>query len=312
MRILASSNRLSENIHIRAIIVAKLKFRDIQREVLGANFMERADHAALHQRPEAFDGLGMNRTADVLTARVIHDAMRKLAVQVFVTDPLVGAEQTDFRGDAFADEGFEGCRANIRDHASDYVSFALNRARDDGFTHSARPAVTATALVFVPVFGFAAHESFVNLNHTHELAEIFVREARTDAHAHGPSRAVRAETKHPVNLKGAHALFGREHEVDDPKPVAQGFVGVLEDCAGDVAETVVGARRRTFVAQPIPSPRAVFTDLCIAATGASHALRPAVSYEVGATGVLGGESLFPLSEGHLVYLLFHSPESRHV
>ena len=55
---LASLNRCSENIFIKPIIIAELKFRDVQREIFLADFVERADHTALNQRPEAFDCIG--------------------------------------------------------------------------------------------------------------------------------------------------------------------------------------------------------------------------------------------------------------
>jgi hypothetical protein len=50
-------NRRSENVIVKAVIIAKLKFSDIEREIFCADLMERADYTALEYAPEA-----LNRT----------------------------------------------------------------------------------------------------------------------------------------------------------------------------------------------------------------------------------------------------------
>ena len=57
----ASCYSRPEDIHIFAVVVAELEFRDVQRQVLLADFMEAADDAALKDRPEALDRIGMDR-----------------------------------------------------------------------------------------------------------------------------------------------------------------------------------------------------------------------------------------------------------
>lgn len=47
MSALTSPDRRTEYVGIVPVVVAELKFRDVQREIFGADFMERADHAAL-------------------------------------------------------------------------------------------------------------------------------------------------------------------------------------------------------------------------------------------------------------------------
>src|SRR5664280_430796 len=53
-------NRRSENVAIEAIVIAELKFRDVQRQVFRANFVECTYRSALNKRPEAFDCIGMH------------------------------------------------------------------------------------------------------------------------------------------------------------------------------------------------------------------------------------------------------------
>jgi hypothetical protein len=59
----------SKHIRIEAVVMAELKFRDIQRHIFGAHLVERADHAALKQRPESLDRIGMHRADDILVWR---------------------------------------------------------------------------------------------------------------------------------------------------------------------------------------------------------------------------------------------------
>jgi hypothetical protein len=61
-----------------------------------------------------------------------------------------------------------------------------------------------------------------------QLRESFILHRRADARAHIPSSLVRAGADHPVNLMGAHALLGVEHEEDNAEPFSQQIVGVLE------------------------------------------------------------------------------------
>ncbi len=152
----------------------------------------------------------------------------------------------------------------------------------------------------MPVLGFAANESFVNLNDAHELAEILVAEAGADTMAHVPSGTIRAEAHHAMDLQRAHPLLAGEHEMDDAEPITERLIRVLEYRSGDMREAVVGFRGRAFVAEPIPRHLAVRLHLHVAATGTGDALGPAMSDEIGATGVFVRERLFPLGEGHLM------------
>jgi hypothetical protein len=60
--ILAPLNRSPENVRVIAIIISELKFRDVQRHIFCAHFVERADHAAFEDRPEALNRVGVDRT----------------------------------------------------------------------------------------------------------------------------------------------------------------------------------------------------------------------------------------------------------
>ena len=81
---LATTNNGSENIGVHAVVVAELKFRDVQRKVLVAHLVERADYAALKDAPKTFNRVGVNRTNDIFAAVVTHKSVR-----IFLAKPAV-------------------------------------------------------------------------------------------------------------------------------------------------------------------------------------------------------------------------------
>lgn len=293
-------NRFSEDIRVAAIIVTELKFSDIQWEIFGTDFVESADNAALHQRPEAFDGLRMDRAANVLACAMVNDAVRELFAEVLVADPFVRAEQAHLVRDAFANEAFERRGAHVRDYASDNIALAANRTRYNRLarTDAAGPVTTA-ALVPMPIFGEPADERLIDLDNAHEFAEFLIGQSGAHAVAHMPSGTIRAKAHHAVNLKGGNSFLAGQHEMDDAEPLAKGLIRVLENRAGNVGEAVVGCGRRASIAQPIPFHRSVLFNVHIAATRASDALRPTMPDQICATLIFVRECLFPIGEGHL-------------
>jgi hypothetical protein len=71
MRSSAPLNRRSENVVVKAVVIAELKFGDVQRHVLAAHLVERTDDTALEDRPKALNRLGMNGTNHVLPLRMV-------------------------------------------------------------------------------------------------------------------------------------------------------------------------------------------------------------------------------------------------
>ncbi|MFZ0695048.1 MAG: hypothetical protein WAN51_13055, partial [Alphaproteobacteria bacterium] len=304
---LASPDRLSENVRVQPIVVPELKFRDVERQVFAAHFVEGADHAAFNEGPEAFDCLSMDGTDDILALVVIDGRMRKIFVQIFVAHPLIGAEQTNFCRNGLANK-FGQCRgADILDDASDHIAFALHGTGDDCFTHAASPAAPVSALVLMPVLGFAADKSLIDFDNSHELAEIFVAERGTDAMAHIPSRPVRAEAHHAMNLEGADPLLARQHEVDHAEPVAKRFIGVLENGADEMGEAVTLPLGIALVALPGPRLRGDGEYPDISTTRTGDTLGPPMADKVGTASVLVWKRLFPLSNGHLMNGFFRLP-----
>src|SRR5271166_4186663 len=69
----ASCYHVEENVLVVAIVEAILKFREIERQIFLADVVIGAEHAALEQRPERFDVVGMDFTANILLVLVRHE-----------------------------------------------------------------------------------------------------------------------------------------------------------------------------------------------------------------------------------------------
>jgi hypothetical protein len=109
---LASSDGGPENVRVFPIIITELELGNIERQILLADFVERADPAAFEDGPEAFDGLCVNRTDDILPMNMINRGMGILFVEMLVANPLIGTKQAYFRRDGFMNEFGQCSSAN--------------------------------------------------------------------------------------------------------------------------------------------------------------------------------------------------------
>jgi hypothetical protein len=67
-----SLDRRSEYVRVLPVVIAELEFGDIERHIFSAHLVKCADHAALENRPEAFDGLSVDCTDDILASGMIN------------------------------------------------------------------------------------------------------------------------------------------------------------------------------------------------------------------------------------------------
>ncbi|VTZ48326.1 hypothetical protein MPC4_10276 [Methylocella tundrae] len=301
---LAFPDRLSEDVRVVAVVIAELKLGNIEMHVFTADLVEAADNAALENRPEAFDFLGMYRAYNVLAPRVIDNTMRVLFAKLPVTGPLVGAEQADFVGNGFVHEGFERSGGNIGDNAGDDIALALDRADDWRLARadSTRPAALA-ALVDMLVFRETANEGFINLDNSTQFYNVFDQRS-PDLVAHFPRGFVGTEAHVAHDLKRAHPFLAGQHQVNDAKPLAERLVGVLEDCSREVRKPIAGLWR-ALVALPAPRAARVLMGVLSAAARATNAVRPAARNEIGAASVFVRKHFLELGNAHLVDWLGH-------
>src|SRR5258708_17638827 len=113
-----------EHVAVVAIVVAPLKFIHIEREIFLADFVERADDAALHDGPESLNGVRMNSTDYILILLVHHNAMRPTLVQVVVDFGFVRRNQADSVRHGLFDERLHRAPVGMLDYSRNDVSFA--------------------------------------------------------------------------------------------------------------------------------------------------------------------------------------------
>src|ERR1700731_754162 len=100
-------NCRSEDVRVFAIVVAELKLRDVQRQILAADLVERTDHTALEDRPEALNCVGVDCTDDVLPDAVIDNAMRESGAKALIDVIGVGTDQADLVGNCFPNKSLD-------------------------------------------------------------------------------------------------------------------------------------------------------------------------------------------------------------
>src|SRR5258708_4271451 len=105
---LATSDPFADDVLILPVVVAELELSDVERQVLGADFVERADHASLEDRPEAFNRVGVDRSDHVLALGVVDNLVRKLRVETAIAYPLIRDQQAHLLRNRAAHETLEG------------------------------------------------------------------------------------------------------------------------------------------------------------------------------------------------------------
>jgi hypothetical protein len=278
-----------------------LELCHVKRHIFPAHFVERADDATLENRPEAFDGLSVDRADDILALGVINNAMRLFAVKTLVASPLIRAKQADFVRDRFADERGEGIGTDIRDYPCDHIPLAADGADNWRFAGTdAASSTAAAALIPMSVFGQAADESFIDFDNAAELVNVF-HKSDADAMAHIPSRFQGAETHITPNLASAYSLYTGEHQMNNAVPIAQRLISVFENRARKVGETIC-ASLAAIRAFPVPFPGFEIINPFASATRTADAFRPTLANEVSTTGIFVWKHRLELRDGQLVDL----------
>src|ERR1700733_15215716 len=80
--LLTSAYRRPEDVRVHAVIIAELEFRDVQRQIFPADFVEAADDPAFEDRPEPLNRIRVDRADDVLSRTVIDNRVRELFAKV--------------------------------------------------------------------------------------------------------------------------------------------------------------------------------------------------------------------------------------
>jgi hypothetical protein len=291
----AACYRRLKHIGIEAVVIAELKLRDVQRQIFGRHFVERADHATLEDAPKALNRVRVDRANNVLAAMVVNFLVRQVAKIVAVARPRIRRQEANLVGNRLVDEIEHGLRIDALQHADNHVALPLDGAdqRRLAFGGAMAPLVPMAVLVL------ATNPGVVNLDNA---AKLFLRgdQRGADFMAHGMGRLVATEAHHALNLEGAHSLLARQHQMGDAIPVSEGLFGVLEDRPGQRRKAI--AVFRALAALPVERlvARGVI-QVRIATARAMDAFRPAPRYEVAKAGfvVTDWEPGLKLGGGHL-------------
>jgi hypothetical protein len=301
----ASLDRRSEDVRILPVIVPELELGDIERHIFAAHFVERSYHAALEDRPEAFDSLRVDRTNDILTSRMVNGCVWIILIERIVARILISAEQANSMRHCFANEGGESGGIHIRDYERNNISLAADRTDDWRFAGTNASCSTApAAFIPMPVLGQPANESFINFDDAAKLLDI-LHESGSDLVAHEPSGFVGTEAHVAHNLQGAHPLLAGEHQVDDAIPFAKRLVGILKNGIDQDREPIAGGTARsTLRALPMPFARWQVVYCRIATTRAANALWPTPRLQVRFAGIFVRKHRLKLRDGELMKRLW--------
>jgi hypothetical protein len=298
----AACYRCSEHVGIAAVVIPELKFRDVQRQVLGADFVECADYAALEDAPKAFNRVGVNRADNIFMVGVPGDLM-PVAIDLakpVVANPLVRDQQAHLLGNRLSDELAEKVAAHALDNAGDNIPLPLDSADNRHFTRTeAATARLAASFAVVLVLGFAADERFVNLDNATKLS-FRGDQCGADFVTHQVCGFIASKAHHALDLQGADTFLACEHVVGDAIPITKRLFGILKDRARDGRKSI--ALRRALAALPVKwlVARSV-VQVRVAATGTANTFRPAAGHKVAQAGLLIAfwEARLKLRNGHL-------------
>jgi hypothetical protein len=281
----ASLDRCPEDVRVLPVIIAELELGDIERYILPAHFVERADDAALKNRPEAFDGLSVDCADNVLAFGMINGSVREIFVEAVVSGPLIGAKQADFVGNGFSDKCIKRCSLDVRDHTRNHIALATDCADDRRLAGTdAAGSTAAAAFIPMPVSGQSADESFIDFDNSTELVNVF-HKGDADLMAHFPSGLIGTESHISIDLQSAHPLLAGQHQVNYAEPVTKWLVCVFEDSSGNMGKSISGLRG-ALIALPTPRHcRDLPIDLGPTAR-AADTIRPTAPHEIGAASVI--------------------------
>ena len=233
-----------------ATVVAPRVLVQVALEPLRGDMAICAEDAALHQRPEAFDGVRVNVARHVDASRVVDRFVGVARLGETVVQPcLVGVNDRggfDVGGDLAHDRGPWAVRNDARHNAATTLDHAKNGRLVvsppclSGLTALGRGGQTVP-LRTVGLVGLPANVRLIDFNSAAQRAiTIFDHEFVADLRKHPPGRLIR-NAQLPFELLGRDAHSGRSHQEDGVEPQVQGRRGLVHDRVGGRVN-VVAAR----------------------------------------------------------------------
>ena len=161
----ASCYCFTKDVGIPAVVVAELKFSQVEPQIFLTHMMKAAHNATLEERPERFEVVCVNLPANIFALAVVHSLVWKILFQEAITGVFVRRNQIDRFTDGLANECIQRDSIRTLDNLADDISLPANSSDDANF---AALLATTDVSFFVPVavLILTANEGFVHLNNT--------------------------------------------------------------------------------------------------------------------------------------------------
>src|SRR6266404_1329268 len=268
------------NAKCRAVVVAKVKLREVAVQVVRAAMLVDASHTALEHTEEAFNRVRGRIAVPVLVRAVVHgQVLRKLLRDLAIHARVIGrkARVRGYDLKCLLDPGKR--LAGDVDGAG--AATALNQGKDH--------VLVTVALCHLPP-RLAADVGLISLDNTpartHETG--FCRHGVADTVGHKPRRFI-GHAKRAMQLMAADTFLARTQQVDRREPFGQRNLAALENRPHGHGELLpaVPAEVQTI---PVGLAAKLAIALRAAAVRTGHAIRPTDLFQMLAGGVFVTES----------------------
>jgi len=292
----AFCNHVRKDVGILSVVVSIRKFRQVQRQIVFAHLMERANHATLEQAPEGFNVIGMNVPTHVFFLGVIHDFMREIAGQSLIAGMLIRRNQGNRTADSLPDELAHGGTVSGFDDFADHIALASDSPDYRDFSTRAR---NMFPLVGVTVDVLPADKSFINFHFSHELTESAILHGCTNAMAHIPGGLVGSAPDQSLDLQGADPFLALKHQIDHLKPCLERIVSIFKNRFTDDGKAItVSSTAFLRFADPMKWACLQCVHFVVVAARTLHAVWPASFLQELFAGLFSGEAIHGLRERH--------------
>lgn len=203
------------------------KFVNVSFGVLFADMVKDAVDAALEDRPNRLDSVGIDRAVREVSRTVIDRAVPKeQAIKPGVAGVLVAVDcRTDF--DVIEKALLDRAKVRTVQHKRLCIAAALSHSENRSLAYRSASHVQLFVRVLVDLF--AANESLVNFYDAAQLINIFSASLAQSV-KHEPSRLL-SDADLLCQLQGRDSLAGSDQEIHRVNPLVQGNVRPFKDRA---------------------------------------------------------------------------------
>src|SRR3990167_8571315 len=264
-----------------ALVQAESELAHVPAKVLFAGVVIDAMQAALEDRPQAFDAVGVYVVPDVLARAVVdRGALEEQPAKALIGRAFVAVDRAA-RLNVLVDRPVQRGDIHVPDMQGDGAPSTFTHPEDGGFSHGTPPALQALGLVLGSFL--AADVRLVNLNDAAQHLQ--VRAARLAQPPEDEPCGLLRDADFLAELERADALTRGDEQVHRVEPLVQGNMGPLEDGPGPDGEVLFAG---------VAAVEAAFADgdpVTLGADRADRPLRPAARFQVHTRGLLIREHL---------------------